>query len=66
MNWYVLYTEPRSEKKAEKQLLSLGINAYCVTHSKVRLWSDRIKNVNVPESPSMLLVWLNKQIKIKL
>ena len=43
MNWYVIHTKPRSEKKAEEQLLSLGINAYCPTRSEFKLWSDRKK-----------------------
>ena len=44
MNWYVLHTKPRCEKKVEEQLLlSLGINAYCPTRSEIKLWSDRKK-----------------------
>ena len=61
MKWYVLYTRPRSEKKAEKQLLSLGINAYCPTYSKIKIWSDRKKKIDVPLLPSMLLVNLEKK-----
>ena len=56
MNWYVIYTKPRGEKKAEEQLLSLGINAYCPTRSEIRLWSDRKKRIQVPVLPSMVLV----------
>ena len=56
MNWYVLYTKPRSEKKVEEQLLSLGINAYCPTRSEFKLWSDRKKKIDKPVLPSMVLV----------
>ena len=56
MNWYVLFTKPRSEKKVEKQLLSLGINAYCPTRPEIRFWSDRKKQIEVPVLPSMVLV----------
>ena len=56
MNWYVLHTKPRCEKKAEEQLLSIGINAYCPTRSEIKIWSDRKKRVSVPLLPSMLLV----------
>ena len=56
MNWYVLHTKPRSEKKVEKQLLSLGINAYCPTRPDIRFWSDRKKRIEVPVLPSMVLV----------
>ena len=61
MKWYVLYTRPRSEKKAEKQLLSMGINAYCPTYSQIKIWSDRKKKVNTPLLPSMLLVKLDRK-----
>ncbi len=56
MNWYVLHTKPRSEKKVEEKLLSLGINAYCPTRSEIRFWSDRKKRIRVPVLPSMVLV----------
>ena len=56
MNWYVLHTKPRSEKKVEEQLLSLGINAYCPTSSEFKLWSDRKKKIDKPVLPSMILV----------
>ncbi|MFL2593156.1 MAG: UpxY family transcription antiterminator [Flavobacteriaceae bacterium] len=56
MNWYVLHTKPRSEKKVEEKLLSLGINAYCPTQSEIRPWSDRKKRIHIPVLPSMVLV----------
>ena len=46
MNWYVLHTKPRCEKKVEEQLLSFGINAYCPKRSEFKLWSDRKKKVS--------------------
>ena len=59
MNWYVLHTKPRSEKKVEGQLLSLGINAYCPTRKEIKFWSDRKKKVHMPVLPSMVLVNIN-------
>ena len=59
MNWYVLHTKTRSEKKAEEQLLSLGINAYCPTRSEIKIWSDRKKRILKPVLPSMVLVKIN-------
>ena len=56
MNWYVLHTKPRSEKKVEEKLLSIGINAYCPTRKEIRIWSDRKKRIEVPALPSMVLV----------
>tara|TARA_B100000989_G_C19467544_1_gene439070 strand:+ start:151 stop:612 length:462 start_codon:yes stop_codon:yes gene_type:complete len=61
MNWYILYTKPRAEKKVEKQLLSMGIDAYCPTYSKIKYWSDRKKKVDIPVLPSMVLVRLDKK-----
>ena len=56
MKWYVLHTRPRSEKKVEEQLLSMGINAYCPKRTEIKFWSDRKKKVEVPVLPSMVLV----------
>ena len=56
MNWYVLYTKTRCEKKVVEGLLSLGIHAYCPTRSEVRLWGDRKKRIEIPLLPSMVLV----------
>ena len=61
MNWYVIHTKPRCEKKAEQQLLSLGINAYCPTRNEIRIWSDRKKRIQVPVLPSMILVNINEK-----
>ena len=58
MNWYVLHTKPRSEKKVEEQLLSFGINAYCPTRSEFKLWTDRKKKIYKPVLPSMVLVYI--------
>lgn len=59
MNWYVLHTKPRNEKKVEEQLLSMGINAYCPKRTEVKFWSDRKKKIEVPLLTSMVLVQLN-------
>ena len=62
MNWYVLHTKPRSEKKVEEKLLYLGINAYCPTRSEIRFWSDRKKRIEVPVLTSMVLVNINDKV----
>ena len=56
MNWYVLHTKPRNEKKVEEQLLAIGINAYCPIKCETKFWSDRKKRIDVPLLPSMVLV----------
>ena len=56
MNWYVLYTKPRHEKKVEKELIARGINAYCPTRQEYSFWSDRTKKIQKPVLPSMVFV----------
>ena len=60
MNWFVIHTKPRFEKKVEERLLSLGIEAYCPTRKEIRLWSDRKKKIDIPVLPSMVLVRLEE------
>ena len=61
MNWFVVYTKPRFEKKVEEKLLAYGIEAYCPTRKEIRLWSDRRKKVDVPLLPSMVLVRIDEK-----
>ena len=61
MNWFVIHTKPRFEKKVEERLLSFGIEAYCPTRKEIRLWSDRKKKVDVPVLSSMVLVRLEEK-----
>tara|TARA_Y200000002_G_scaffold360179_1_gene345242 strand:+ start:873 stop:1334 length:462 start_codon:yes stop_codon:yes gene_type:complete len=61
MKWYILHTKPRSEKKVEEKLLSLGINAYCPTQNEIKHWSDRKKRIQVPVLPSMVLVNIDEK-----
>ena len=48
MNWQVLYTKPKWEKKVAEQLNALGVTCYCPTIVKIQQWSDRKKKVIVP------------------
>lgn len=56
MPWYVIYTQPRNEKKVAERLLKMGINAYCPLVTQVRQWSDRKKKVQVPLINSYVFV----------
>ncbi|MCZ8230056.1 UpxY family transcription antiterminator [Flavobacterium sp.] len=58
MNWYVLYTKPKWEKKVAERLSEIGITAYCPTVVKVQQWSDRKKKVVVPLFSSYVFVQL--------
>ena len=61
MNWYILHTKARCERKAEEQLLSLEINAYCPKRSEFKQWSDRKKKIYKPVLPSMVLVNIDEK-----
>ena len=62
MNWFVLHTKPRFEKKVEERLLSLGIEAYCPVRKEIRLWSDRKKKVQLPLFRGYVFVNINLKI----
>jgi len=45
MNWFVLYTTSRAEKKVAERLEEKGIEVYLPMIEEVRQWSDRKKKV---------------------
>ncbi|MGL2994172.1 UpxY family transcription antiterminator [Flavobacterium sp. TSSA_36] len=61
MNWYVLYTKPKWEKKIADKLNAIGITAYCPLVIKERQWSDRKKKVEVPLFHSYVFVQLEEK-----
>ncbi|MBL7473760.1 UpxY family transcription antiterminator [Robertkochia sediminum] len=48
MQWMVICTRPKWEKKVAKRLEELGIEVYCPIVTEVRQWSDRKKKVKRP------------------
>ena len=58
MPWYVVVTRPRAELKVKDRLRTIGVEVCCPTRVEKRQWSDRVKKVEVPLLPSMLLVFL--------
>lgn len=60
MPWYVIYTQPRSEKKVTERLQKIGITTYCPLVTQIRQWSDRKKKVQVPLINSYVFVNLNE------
>ncbi|MEG1572614.1 MAG: UpxY family transcription antiterminator [Bacteroidales bacterium] len=54
--WYVLYTASRCEKKVAKDLEDKGVQFYLPLHASPRLWSDRVKIVELPLFPSYIFV----------
>lgn len=60
MNWYVVYTKPKWEKKVAEQLTKNGIECYCPLVTQIRQWSDRKKKVEAPLFNSYVFVRLSE------
>ncbi|KAF2081139.1 UpxY family transcription antiterminator [Flavobacterium sharifuzzamanii] len=58
MNWYVVYTKPKWEKKVADKLNQLGIECYCPLITQVKQWSDRKKKIEMPLFNSYVFVQL--------
>ena len=58
MNWYVVYTKPKWEKKVAEKLTQAGIECYCPLITQIKQWSDRKKKVEVPLFNSYVFVQL--------
>lgn len=61
MNWYVVYTKPKWEKKVAAQLNKMGIACYCPLIIQIRQWTDRKKKVAVPLFNSYVFVRLEEK-----
>ncbi len=48
LQWHVLYTRSRFEKKVYQELINLGIEAYLPLYKTIRQWKDRKKLVSEP------------------
>jgi len=60
MNWYVVYTKPKWEKKVAEKLMQAGIECYCPLITQIKQWSDRKKKVEVPLFNSYVFVQLSE------
>lgn len=60
MNWYVIYTKPKWEKKVAEKLEQSGIECYCPLITQIKQWSDRKKKVEVPLFNSYVFVKLEE------
>lgn len=58
MNWYVVYTKPKWEKKVADKLNQLGIECYCPLITQIKQWSDRKKKIEAPLFNSYVFVQL--------
>ncbi|MDR0395147.1 MAG: UpxY family transcription antiterminator [Tannerella sp.] len=60
LNWYALYTKPRAEKRVDEKLKTRGIESYLPLHRSPRVWSDRVKIVDIPLFNSYIFVRCRK------
>ena len=58
MNWYVVYTKPKWEKKVAERLNEIGMVTFCPLITKTSQWSDRKKKISVPLFNSYIFVQL--------
>ena len=58
--WYALYTKPRFEKRAEKELLAKHIETYLPLEKRLKQWSDRKKWVHEPLIRSYIFVHVDR------
>ena len=65
MPWFVLYTKSHNEKKVADNLSRQGIEIFCPTLKKERIWSDRKKIVEVPLFKSYCFVNLKEKERHK-
>lgn len=56
LNWYVLYTSPRAEKQVRDRITAAGIESWLPLHRAPRVWSDRVKIVDIPLFNSYVFV----------
>lgn len=65
MNWFVLYTKPKNEKKVASALSLLGMQVYCPLITVVKQWSDRKKTIQQPLLSSYIFVKLEEKDRSK-
>lgn len=55
-NWNVLYTAPRAEKQVRERIEALGVECFLPLHRTPRVWSDRVKIIEIPLFNSYIFV----------
>jgi transcription antitermination factor NusG len=56
-HWYLLYTNPRFEKKVEAELFKRGYEVFLPMHKTLKHWSDRKKWVEEPLFKSYIFIY---------
>lgn len=61
LNWYVMYTAPRAEKKVAERLKEKGTEVYLPMVEEIRQWSDRKKKIQKPLFNGYVFVHTSKE-----
>ena len=64
-SWYVLYTAPRAEKQVRDRINALGVECWLPLHRAPRVWSDRVKIVELPLFNSYLFTMENRPLSAR-
>jgi len=62
MSWFVAYTRPRAEFKAQDFYSKAGIVSYVPMFLEERQWSDRLKKVKRPAISGYVFIKLDKLV----
>ena len=57
--WYALYTKPRAEKKALRELRQKNIEAYLPLRRELKQWNDRKKWIETPIINSYIFIHIS-------
>ena len=63
-SWLALYTKPRSEFKAEEQLIASNITTYLPTITRIKQWSDRKKKITEPLFRGYIFIYADEQERL--
>jgi transcription antitermination factor NusG len=62
--WFALYTKPRREFKARKQLVLIEVEHYLPTFTSVKQWSDRKKKITEPLIRGYIFIYANEHERL--
>ena len=63
--WYAVYTKSRNEKKVSELFQRDGIDHYLPLITRLRIWSDRKKQISEPLFSSYIFVFITEQEHLK-
>lgn len=63
-HWFALYTRPKHEFKARKQITSLKVENFLPAIKKRRKWADRIKSITEPLISGYIFIFANENERL--